>query len=306
MVDATIRSSYKRLMRIVLAVLGAALMGLGAGTANGAYPGKNGAIVFARSGDLWTIRPDGSGLTRLTRTATREGNPAWSPDGTKLAYDSRGSIFVANADGKDARNITAVGSEPDVGNCDSEPTWSPDGKQIAFSFVTDDCTGAAGGLGAMAADGSDRRVLEEDYAGVLGGDTEPAWSPGGARLVFTRSDSERMASGPYVYNVWVLDTRTGKALRALTKNGDSEAPSWRPNGKQIAFEGPKGITVMTAAGTSPTVLARGRSPAWSPDAGQIVYLGTDGLHLVRTNGSRAQRLLLRCSCGPPDWQPLPR
>src|SRR5262249_45123452 len=161
-----------------------------------------------RSGDLWTIRPDGSGLTRLTRTATREANPAWSPDGTKLAYDSRGSIFVANADGKDPRNITAVGAGPDMGACDSDPSWSPDGRQIAFSFVTDDCTGAAGGLGAMGADGSGRRVLEEDYAGVLGGDTEPAWSPGGNRLVFTRSDSERMPSGPYVYDVWVLDART--------------------------------------------------------------------------------------------------
>jgi Tol biopolymer transport system component len=293
-------------VRLVIVVLGAVLLGLGAGTANGAYPGKNGVIVFARSGDLWTIRPDGSGLARLTRTAAKEANPAWSPDGTRLAYDSGGSIFVANADGTGAKNISAVGAAPDTGICDSDPTWSPDGKQIAFSFITDDCTGEATGLGAMGADGSGRRVLEEDYAGVLGGDTEPAWGPGSTRLVFTRSDSERMASGPYVYDVWILDTKTGKALRALTKNGNSKAPSWRPNGKQIAFAGPKGITVMTAAGTSPVILARGRAPAWSPDAGQIAYLGADGLRVIRTNGSRAQRLVLRCSCGPPDWQPLPR
>ena len=213
---------------------------------------------------------------------------------------------VMDANGKNRVDLSAVGADPtSAGTCDTNPTWAPDGKQIALSSITDDCTGAAGEIDAMGADGKNRRIVENDYEGILGGDDEPAWSPGGARIAFTRSDSLRMASGPYVYDIWILDTHTGKALRALTRNQGSTSPSWRPNGKQIAFAGPRGITVMSAAGKSPFVLARGTAPAWSPDAGQIVYAGTGGLYIVRTNGTRARRLLLKCACGQPDWQRLP-
>jgi Tol biopolymer transport system component len=294
-------------MRVLaVAALSLLLLPLAAAPGQAAYPGRNGTIVFVRGGDLWTIRPDGTALTRLTRTTAKEANPAWSPDGAKIAFDSGGSIYVTDAQGKKPVNLSAVEADPASGSCDSNPTWSPDGKQIALSAVTDDCTGAAGEIDAMGSDGKGRHIIENDYSGILGGDDEPAWGPGGGRIAFTRSDSERMASGPYDYDIWILDTRTGKALRALTANSRSTSPSWRPNGLQIAFAGPKGITVMSAAGKAPTFLVRGGSPAWSPDSGQIVYVGKGGLSIVRTNGSRAQRLLLKCSCASPDWQPQPR
>jgi Tol biopolymer transport system component len=294
----------------VAAALAAAFAVLTAGAAHAgrtAHAGKNGLIAFVRGGDIWTIRPDGTGLTRLTRTAVHEANPSWSPDGTKLAFDDgRGAIYAMNADGSQRVDLSAAGVDPDTQTCDSNPTWAPDGKHIAFSFITDDCTGAAGALGTMASDGTKRRVLEEDYSGILGGDDQPAWGPGGGRIAFTRSDSERMASGPYDYDIWILDARTGKALRPLTHNYDSTSPAWRPNGKQIAFTGPKGITVMTAAGKSPHLLGLGSEPAWSPDSGSVAYIGEDGLRVIRTNGSRARRLLLRCPrCSSPTWQSLP-
>lgn len=102
-----------------------ALLGLGllaaAGLAPGgeaAYPGRNGLIAFVRGGQIWTIRPDGSGFAQLTRIAGRAGNPPWSPNGTKIAFDVEDSaVYVANANGSGAADIStlSLGSKPAFG-----------------------------------------------------------------------------------------------------------------------------------------------------------------------------------------------
>jgi alpha-tubulin suppressor-like RCC1 family protein len=278
-------------------------------TAPTTAPHKNRKIVFVKSGDLWTIDADGRNLTRLTKTSKgEESAPAWSPDGSTLAYVIDGSdIYVAGADGSGATDITAVSLagtyDATYGNyCDSDPTWSPDGKLIAFSTVADDCTGAAGLLFKMAPSGENRKVIEADYDGLLGGDTDPAWSPDGRRIVFTRSDSLRMASGPYVNNLFTLDARTGKVLRQLTKSGDSTQAAWSPDGKRLVFASPhEKIAVMSPTAGNPKVLAPGSAPAWSPNGQLIVFVDARGIELIRPNGT-GKHLLLRCSrCSAPDW-----
>src|SRR5215208_3831615 len=88
-------------------------------TAKAAFPGANGKIVFAsdRDGvvldpldplfgktyDIYTMNADGSGVTRLTNDPARDIQPAWSPDGTKIAFvsirDGNTEVYVMNADG---------------------------------------------------------------------------------------------------------------------------------------------------------------------------------------------------------------
>jgi Tol biopolymer transport system component len=86
-----------------------------------------GRIAFTRTRrdrqDIYTIRPNGSDLERVTDRGGTE--PSWSPDGTQLAFARRGSIYVVGADGRGLRRVTRRDG-------DNQPVWSPDGTRIAF------------------------------------------------------------------------------------------------------------------------------------------------------------------------------
>ena len=82
-----------------------------------AYPGHNGKLALEISHDIYSINPDGTGLTRLTDQPGQDRVPSWSPDGTRIAFASfRGGlwgIYVMGADGSDVALVT------------EEPTCSP-------------------------------------------------------------------------------------------------------------------------------------------------------------------------------------
>jgi TolB protein len=78
---------------------------------------------------VYVIRPDGSELRQLTAANSSEGSPAWSPDSSKIAYSAAERLWVMNADGSHAAQVTHC-SLPCV--ADFAPAWSPDGRRIAF------------------------------------------------------------------------------------------------------------------------------------------------------------------------------
>lgn len=134
-------------------------------------------------GEIYLVRADGSSTRRLTHTPRREERrPAWSPDGTRIAFAAREAgpslgawnLYVMGSDGSNVTHI-GVGAHPDRGvyNGGGLLRWSPDGTQIAFSCEGEICVAAA--------DGSDVRRLTHS-AGL---DGVPDWSPDGTRIVFT-------------------------------------------------------------------------------------------------------------------------
>src|SRR5688500_7990449 len=104
-----------------------------AGTAGAAFPGANGKIAFQSDRDgnpeVYVMNSDGSGQTRLTNEPRSDVEPAFSPDGTRIAFVSQrngGGLHVMDADGSGPIRLT---SDLEGG---SKPAFSPDGAEIAF------------------------------------------------------------------------------------------------------------------------------------------------------------------------------
>ena len=230
---------------------------------------------------IFVMHADGTHKTRVTGDNHRDDSPAWSPNGSTIAFTSDRSpqgIWVVDADGNNLRPLVTAPDFLDPG----EPAWSPDGHSIAFSSALRDSLGNFIGVIMFAdADGSHARQLTTTATDV----GAPAWSPDGTRILFVNSPD---GISPHVF---VIRT-DGTSQQQLTNSLDFQ-PRWSPNGRLIAFTNLEPldntilahITVMQPDGANRRVLARGgvnRRPAWSPDAQQIAY---DGYTRDSTSGA---------------------
>lgn len=225
------------------------------GSAEAALPGTNGKIVFTSSRDggnwnIYTMNPDGSGITRLTDSSDSDYYASWSPDGTKIAFFRDGSIrglFVMNADGTGIFQLTS--------SVDRDPEWSPDGTKIAVSRLDE----GVSKIFVISSDGSGATLLP----GNSTRDYDPTWSPDGTKIAFVVKSGD---NGVYIMN----SDGTGAA-----KLADGEDPEWSPDGTKIAFASGGIIRVIDASdggGQIPlTDSAYDSYPSWSPDGTKIVF-----------------------------------
>jgi Tol biopolymer transport system component len=159
---------------------------------------------------LFTVRPDGSGLVRLTRTPSYDGDPTWAPDGSKIAFvsDRAGSsdVWSMNPDGSDQVRLTKTM------DADDRPAWSPDSTRIAFSHGPQE---ESSGIFVMDADGGHQHRL------VAGEGREPAWSGDGRWIAFV----SHRDGHPNIF-VAAVD---GSSLVQLTHDAAPKfRPAWRP------------------------------------------------------------------------------
>jgi TolB protein len=285
--------------------------------AHAAFPGSNGRLAFQREmpagdhtqTDLYTMRPDGSGLLRLTATPNRnEFGPAWNATGTRIAFwrtrapFGPGSIWVIGPDGGHQQQLTH-------GFDARDPAWNPAGTRIVFTRVG----GGNFNLWTMrAADGGDLRRLTSGPAL----DFEPAWSPTGTRIAFTRGFERGDVGDIYTKNI-----STGR-LTHVTRSADYDhQAAWGPGGKRLVFErnfsASSSIFAVNGDGSRLMRLTRGpyfdTGPAVSPDRRLIAFgsnrggVVLDDLWVMNADGTDLHRVRhLRFSEGLPDWRPRPR
>jgi Tol biopolymer transport system component len=251
--------------RVRLVVGSVALIVSLAGSAAGANSGRPIAFsdrtYYKDGGDSWevyVINADGTGRRRLTHQGKRLFDsefPSWSADGRRIAFQSSGGIFVMDANGLGIRQLAKRGLAP---------AWSPDGGRIAYLRGNAIWVLRLGGRSYRLA----RRAAY--YA--------PAWSPDGRRIVFVRGK-----------DLWLIASKGGKA-RKLLAGGTN--PSWAPN-PQIAFDDPKrgGIFVINADGAGRRRLGDGADPSWSPDGRQIAFEGGPGISVMDDDGRNPRAIL---------------
>jgi dipeptidyl aminopeptidase/acylaminoacyl peptidase len=287
----------KTLFACTLAALLACLAGA-VRSAEAAFPGQNGKIAFAsnRSGsfDIYASNSDGSGLADLTATpGIDEFEPAWSPDGRRLAYRRDGAIWVMNADGSAQTPLTGGSA---VGEFAKEPTWSPDGRQIAFSRLD-----SVLGIWTVADGGGPEHQLTTTR------DESPAWSPGGGAIAV-----ERHPAGA-ADRLVLVDVLTGSESDVVTGiSSSNDNPSWSPDGTKIAFDanGGEGLDIVDLSDGSVHAFGFGSDPEWAPDGSAIVYTLRDPSSEVEwrpwpDDGSGARRITGDdpATDRSPSWQP---
>jgi Tol biopolymer transport system component len=257
------------------------------------------SIVFAAmladdsSQELYSIRADGSDLSRLTSTdGEDEYAPRWSPDHTQVAYLIDAQMFVRQVGGDDA---ALVAHEVGRGSRGLDaPAWSPDGTQIIYCYPREPDWVDLG-----------EEMVDESYATSLHrvnadgtGDVDlsyhdrtltfPAWSDDD-QVAFLISDDCPDCPGGWEYMGLVRADGTGLEEIVFSTDDTDVIPredlDWHPDSKRLAYTG-AGIVVADILGTERTlVLDEGSMPRWSPDGTRIAYLGDDGIHVMNANGS---------------------
>jgi TolB protein len=271
------------------------------------------AFVSTRSGraQIYTMNADGSDPVRLTNEAYDDYYPAWSPDGTQLAYYVHLSwqswaLVVMNADGSGRRQIT---ESTGCATCAMGPYWSPDGTEIGFTVEPahrPTCEIKSTELAVVDADGTDcRRLTENTWNDLFCG-----WSPDKATILFA-SDRDGLDQ------VYLMDA-DGSDVRRLTDAGSTNNMAvWSPDGSKIGFvsnrDGNDEIYVMGVDGADVTRItsdpAHDWMPAWSADGTEILFSSDrDGSQLdvyaVRLDDLTVRRLTTAAGYDyQPAWRP---
>lgn len=175
------------------------------------------AFATTRGGnsEIYRARPDGTGPENLTRNPADDGEPAYAPNGRRIAFtsdrDGHGTrLYLMNADGTDPHAVDPAGVPSDADQL--HPAWSPDGRVLAF-------TARRGAVVSIWVD-----TLSGGGSGKVASGDAPAWSADGAYLFFSRNDS--------IFRTSLRGPRGGDATLVVA---DGRAPSPSPRGHWLAF-----------------------------------------------------------------------
>lgn len=289
-------------------------------------PTPSGLIAFTAgtaSGDqLFTVRPDGTGLRQITQVSGDAVNVDWSANGKRITFaignDTSARIAVARADGSDLQVLP----QP-AGVFDDQPSFTPDGRKIYFERFTVFSNEDA--IWSMTVDGRDQtRILAPFPNGSV---TDPNISPDGRTLSFQGSDGSTVGPPPNLEQAKGLFTAdaNGRKIRQIRPFSADETikAAWAPDSRRIGVtenanhfhpNASANIVTMRPDGSGLRAVTNFQDPttnaylgSYSPDGDWIVYRletrGLFGLYRAHPDGSHIQEILPLSSFRPSliDW-----
>jgi dipeptidyl aminopeptidase/acylaminoacyl peptidase len=299
-----------------------------------AWPGLNGYMAYgsnrtgsAFSDDVYVSALDVESPMQLTFRRADDGQPAWSPDGRRLAFKTTqfgsNQLAVINADGTGETLLTRT-----FRFSEGQPAWSPDATKLLYRRTPENPLVQNGDIWVLDVEGSAKDPTQPVTQAVLlrtGDERYPSYSPDGTQIAF-RGDLD-LAEPSGDEELYVMNS-DGTNVRQLTINADFDsAPSWSPDGKRILFERAlagtftpgveaqeKDVYVMRADGSHVRRLTDSpgldEGPEFSPDGTKIAFSssrdGQQEIYVMDADGSNPRRLTDNPARDEsPDWQGLP-
>jgi eukaryotic-like serine/threonine-protein kinase len=218
--------------------------------------------------DLYIVKPDGSGLRKITDDPAKDRNPTWSPDGTRIVFYSdrsgRYELWSIDVEGSDLQQITNTS-----GRTVWFPEWSPDGKKIlTFNEISSFVFDVSGVL--PIAESETLPPIEKDVS--FGASS---WSPDGKWLAGLAMRDGVQTPGFWIYSI---DSKSYTKVAELG-DGSFNRPAWTPDGRHIIVSSGGGLFAVDPATREVKKIFRpagyGASQPSITRDGRMIYFSTD-------------------------------